>query len=105
MRPLASGSVVQSSVPAGRASTNTKSKNVSVSRSIQNDRPAPSGGTSMVRLSRLNAESPLWEYAYRSPVLGVAAGSKSVGSMASQNLMPLSRYARTSNSPTAIIAR
>ena len=51
--PLASGSVVQSSPPAVRASTKKLSHPASVVRRTQKDSCAPPSGTLMVRVRRL----------------------------------------------------
>jgi hypothetical protein len=68
--PFASGSVVQTSVPTWRASTNRKSQSASVLYDVQNVRAPPPPGTVTVRDRLLNDTSAIWEYAYESPVCG-----------------------------------
>ena len=51
--PLASGSVVQSSPPGVRASTNRWSHSASVSYDVQNVIDPPAAGTAISRVSRL----------------------------------------------------
>ena len=59
--PFSSGSVVQSSPPGVRASTNRKSQSCSVSYEVQNVRSPPPAGTAISRVRRLYATSEICE--------------------------------------------